>query len=271
MTLFRISTTALLLCAGLPAAPAGAVPTFSKDVASILYQRCVECHRAGELAPIAFTTYQEVRPWAKAIKQAVLTHTMPPWLADPHYSAFQNDRTMPQRDAKTIVAWVNGGAPEGDPKDMPPMPQYADGWNIGKPDAVFDIGTDFDVPAEGVVRLQVFLACLRTSPKTSGWKPPRSGPTNATPCPSRDRLRSGSRRPGRNRRREVATCWWASRPASSLLSARTRHGETRESRLHVPVPGALHAQRQGREGPDLRGVAIRQGAAEIPGLHRPSR
>jgi hypothetical protein len=130
--------------------------TFSRDVAPILYQRCVECHRQGEVARISFTTYKEVRPWAKAIKERVLTRTMPPWLADPHYGEFRNDRRLRQQEIDTVVAWVNAGAPEGDPKAMPPMPQYADGWNIGKPDAVFDIGTDFDVPAEGVVPYKYF-------------------------------------------------------------------------------------------------------------------
>ena len=69
----------------------------------ILYSQCVECHRQGEAAPMAFTSYAEVRPWAKAIKQAVLTRKMPPWLADPHYGAFRNDRRLPEDAIRTIV------------------------------------------------------------------------------------------------------------------------------------------------------------------------
>jgi hypothetical protein len=140
----------------LPVLAASVPPTFSKDVAPILYSRCLECHRQGEAAPMAFTSYSEVRPWAKAIKQAVLTRKMPPWLTDPHFGAFRNDRRMPDADIQTIATWVDAGAPEGDPKQMPPMPQFETGWRIGKPDATFDIGTDFDVPAEGVVAYKYF-------------------------------------------------------------------------------------------------------------------
>jgi hypothetical protein len=147
--------SAVYLIAGLGLA-AGAPATFSKDVAPILYSRCLECHRQGEAAPMAFTSYAEVRPWAKAIKQAVLTRTMPPWLADPHFGAFRNDRRLPENAIRAIVDWADAGAPEGNPKDMPPLPRFETGWRIGKPDAIFDIGRDFDVPTEGVVSYQYF-------------------------------------------------------------------------------------------------------------------
>jgi hypothetical protein len=155
--MLRASVGAILLCAGISAAPGdSATPTFSKDVAGILQQRCVACHRAGEAAPMPLITYQDVRPWAKAIKQAVLQRKMPPWLADPHYGTFINDRRMPERDVQTLVAWADGGAPEGDPKLTPRAPHFETGWNIGKPDVVIDIGTDFEVPAEGTVVYQYF-------------------------------------------------------------------------------------------------------------------
>jgi hypothetical protein len=155
--MLRISMGALLLAAGLSAADSAATPTFSKDVARILHQRCVECHRAGEAAPMPLITYQEARPWAKAIKEAVVQRVMPPWLADPHYGSFNNDRRMPESDLKTLVAWVDGGAPEGDPKLTPPAPHFETGWSIGKPDVVIDMGTDFDVPADGTVVYQYFV------------------------------------------------------------------------------------------------------------------
>jgi hypothetical protein len=155
--ILRISVSALLLGAGLSAAPAASgAPTFSKDVALILYRRCVECHRVGEPAPMPLTTYQEARPWAKAIKQAVLRRVMPPWLADPHYGTFRNDRTLSEQDVKTLVAWADGGAPEGDPKQTAAVPHFETGWNIGKPDVLIDIGRDFDVPSEGTVDYQYF-------------------------------------------------------------------------------------------------------------------
>jgi hypothetical protein len=148
---------ALLLAALLLAASAYAgTPTYSKDVAPILYNRCLECHRAGEAAPMAFTSYAAVRPWAKAIKQAVVTRTMPPWLADPHYGQFRNDRRLSDEAIRTISNWADAGAPEGDAKDLPPMPKYESGWRIGKPDAILDIGVDFDVPDKGVVAYKYF-------------------------------------------------------------------------------------------------------------------
>ena len=89
--------------------------TYSKDVAPILNKSCVECHRAGEAAPMAFTSYKEVRPWAKAIRQQVVTHTMPPWFADPHFGIFKNDRRLSQREIDIVSNWVLAGAPEGNP------------------------------------------------------------------------------------------------------------------------------------------------------------
>jgi hypothetical protein len=105
---------------------------------------------------MSLLTYQEARPWAKAIKQAVLQRAMPPWLADPHSAAFTNDRRLTDREVETLVAWVDGGAPEGDPKLTPAPPHFETGWSIGKPDVVIDIGTDFDVPAQGTVPYQYF-------------------------------------------------------------------------------------------------------------------
>ncbi len=134
----------------------GLPPTWSKDVAPIVYQRCVECHRAGEPAPMAFTSYREVRPWAKAIRERVLVRAMPPWLADPAHGSFRNDRRLSDKEIETVKDWVDGGAPEGDPKQTPPVPQFETGWNIGKPDQIFDIGADYDVPAEGTVAYKYF-------------------------------------------------------------------------------------------------------------------
>jgi hypothetical protein len=151
----RVSAAVLLLAATYATA-AAPVPTFSKDVAPILYNRCAECHRAGEPAPMALTSYQEARPWAKAIKQAVLTHKMPPWLADPHFGVFGNERRLTDAEIQTIAAWADSGAPEGDPKQTPAVPHFETGWNIGKPDLVVDIGRDYEVPAQGTVAYQYF-------------------------------------------------------------------------------------------------------------------
>jgi hypothetical protein len=156
----EVNTMTLRFCAALLAAGCGwaaaPAPTFSKDIAPIFNEHCLECHRPGEAAPMSFTSYAEVRPWAKAIKQAVLVHAMPPWLADPHIGSFRNDRRLPEEAIRTIVAWTDAGAPEGNPKDLPPAPRFEAGWRIGKPDAVIDIGADFAVPSSGVVAYQYF-------------------------------------------------------------------------------------------------------------------
>jgi hypothetical protein len=157
---FTIAITALTLIgavAGLAANTSGDKnPTFSKDVAPILNNRCVNCHRAGEAAPMSFRDYKEVRPWAKAIKQQVATRAMPPWHADPAIDTFANSRRLSDAEVATIVKWVDAGAPEGNPSDLPKAPEFVDGWSFGKPDVVFNTGTDFPIPAEGVVQYQYF-------------------------------------------------------------------------------------------------------------------
>src|SRR5579864_6295905 len=131
-------------------------PTFSKDVAPILYERCLTCHRPGEAAPMSFQNYREVRPWARAIKEQVATHAMPPWDADPSIDKFSNDRRLTPQQVDTIVKWVDSGAPEGNAADLPKMPEFSKGWQIGTPDLVFDTGTNFKIPAQGVVPYQYF-------------------------------------------------------------------------------------------------------------------
>ena len=113
--------------------------TFSHDVAPILYKHCVACHHPNDIAPMSLLTYREARPWAAAIKQAVVTGKMPPWKADPHFGKWSNDSRLSDAEIQTLVAWVNGSKLEGDPKDMPPEPAFPSGWHIGKPDAVIPI------------------------------------------------------------------------------------------------------------------------------------
>jgi len=139
------------------AASAPSQITFTKDVLPIMQKRCQNCHRPGEVAPMSFLTYNEVRPWAKAIREAVLTKKMPPWFADPHYGKFSNDRSLAKEEIDTLVSWVDGGVREGDPKDAPAPVAWVDGWSIGKPDAVFEMPHDFDVPAAGTIEYQYIV------------------------------------------------------------------------------------------------------------------
>ena len=120
--------------------------TFNKDVLPILQRHCQACHRPGQVAPMSFLNYQSARPWAKAMKAAVATKTMPPWSADSRYGPYLNDRSLKQSDVEIIVKWADNGAMEGDPKDAPRSIQWPDGWAI-QPDIVLD-GPTTDVPAK---------------------------------------------------------------------------------------------------------------------------
>jgi Copper type II ascorbate-dependent monooxygenase, C-terminal domain len=136
--------------------------TFTKDVAPIIFNKCANCHRRGEMAPMALTSYQEVRPWSKAIREEVVERAMPPWFADPNTSTlqFRNDRRLSQKEIDTIVAWVDAGAPKGDDKDLPPMPEYTPGWTFGEPDLVVEMPIDFEIPAEGELPMQNFYVSV---------------------------------------------------------------------------------------------------------------
>lgn len=144
----------LICCFSVVASGATGSVTFSKDVAPILQKNCQGCHRPGEAAPMSLRTYQEARPWARAMKQAVLAKKMPPWFADAQYGHFRNDRSLPQKDIDTLVSWVDAGAPEGDPKDLPQPVAFIDGWNIGQPDMVLEMPEPFQVPASGTIEYQ---------------------------------------------------------------------------------------------------------------------
>jgi len=119
-------------------------PTFARDIAPILQEKCQNCHRAGSMAPMSLVTYEETRPWAKSIKERVVTRNMPPWHLDKTVGIqhFQNDMSLSDDQIGVIARWVDGGAPLGDPKDMPPPKQWPndDGWQLekqfGKPDFV---------------------------------------------------------------------------------------------------------------------------------------
>jgi hypothetical protein len=122
--------------------------TFARDVAPILHSKCVSCHRAGEVAPMSLLTYEDARPWARSIKNKVVARQMPPWFADPAVGSFANDPRLSDADIATIARWVDGGAPQGNAKDMPTPPQFADGWQLGEPDQIIEL-PEVQIPATG--------------------------------------------------------------------------------------------------------------------------
>jgi hypothetical protein len=146
-----------LAARGDSAATALAKVTFDKDVLPIVQARCQECHRPGEIGPMPLLNYQQARPWAKAMRQAVLTKKMPPWFADNTVQHYLNDRSLSQTEIDTIVSWVDGGALEGDVKDAPPPREFVEGWNIGKPDLVLEMPNEFSVPATGQLEYQYVI------------------------------------------------------------------------------------------------------------------
>jgi len=132
-----------------PAAKTAAVPTFTEDIAPIIFNNCTSCHRPGENAPFTLMTYDEVRPRARQIANATKARQMPPWKAGPSDFAFKNDRTLSASEIEVIQQWVAAGMPEGDAKKLPAMPKFTDGWQLGPPDLVVKMPVAYEVPASG--------------------------------------------------------------------------------------------------------------------------
>jgi peroxiredoxin len=133
--------------------------TYSKQISRILQKRCVDCHRAGEIAPFALTDYDEVVGWSEMIAEVVEDQRMPPWHADPKHGHFSNDRGMTSEEKQLIYDWVDQGSPQGDPADLPTPSNYVNGWRLSKePDDTFKIQkTAYEVKAEGEIRYQWFF------------------------------------------------------------------------------------------------------------------
>jgi cytochrome c553 len=123
--------------------------TFSEDVAPIFHRHCAACHRPGGMGPMSLVNFKDARPWAKSIRESVINRQMPPWPADARYGHWSNDRRLSDADLNTIVAWVDGGVKEGNPKQAPPAPQFNDEWTMGKPDAVITMDRDHTIKANG--------------------------------------------------------------------------------------------------------------------------
>ena len=133
-------------------APAGSAPTFTKDVAPILYRSCVRCHRPDEIAPMSLLTYNDARPWARAMKERTSKREMPPWFIDRTIGIqkYKNDPSLSDAEIATIAKWVDAGAPQGNPADMPQQPKMEDvsAWRIGTPDLIVHYPA-YKMPATG--------------------------------------------------------------------------------------------------------------------------
>ena len=141
---------ALLFSATLAAAP-----TFTRDVAPILYKNCAVCHHAGQVAPFPLLSYQDAARRAKLIADVTSSRYMPPW--KPVGGHFRNERGLTAREIETLRRWAAAGAPEGDPKFAPPVPQYSSDWALGNPDLIVRLPKPFPIPADGPDIYQCFV------------------------------------------------------------------------------------------------------------------
>ena len=164
----RLAKAIVVTCAGaglLAAAPAKI--EFHKDIEPLLQAHCQTCHRPGEIGPMALLTYDQVRPWAKSIRAAVLTRKMPPWFADDSVQHYSNDTSLSAAEIENIKDWVDAGAPEGDPKYAPQARNFIDGWNIGQPDKVVEMPEAYQIPARGTIEYTYII--IPTNFKEDMW------------------------------------------------------------------------------------------------------
>ncbi|MGN6384899.1 MAG: tetratricopeptide repeat protein [Verrucomicrobiota bacterium] len=130
-------------------APGNNPITFNKDIAPIIFQNCAECHRPGQAAPFSLLNYSDVKKKADTIVEVTQNHTMPPWLPEEGYGKFVGERRLSAKQIETIKGWVDQGSKEGDPSDLPAVPSWPEGWQLGKPDLVVTFPQSYQLPAEG--------------------------------------------------------------------------------------------------------------------------
>ena len=154
----RSGSLAVAVCLWLVAGSAHAQDvTYTEDVAPILMQHCVTCHRPGEVAPMSLLTYEDTRPWARSIAQEVGQKRMPPWHAAAGVREYTNDRSLDAAQIDVILRWVAAGAPRGDEALLPPVPTFNDGWQLGEPDLVLAWDAPYQIEAEGDDEYRCFV------------------------------------------------------------------------------------------------------------------
>ena len=144
------------------AVPAGAPKakgalTYTKDIAPILFKNCTSCHRPGEVAPFSLLTYQDAKKRAAQIAAVTESRFMPPWKADPAYGEYHDARYLTDAQMASLKQWAAEGASEGDPRDLPPLPKFVEGWSLGEPDAIFEPKEEYMLGAEGRDEYRCFI------------------------------------------------------------------------------------------------------------------
>jgi hypothetical protein len=133
------------------------VPTYNKDIAPILWKNCAGCHRTGEIGPFSLLTYKDAAKRSSFLAEITTSRRMPPWKPEPGFGSFHDVRRLSDPEIQRIADWTNGGAPEGEAKDLPPMPRFPEGWQLGTPDLVLKASEPFDVPAKGADVYRCFV------------------------------------------------------------------------------------------------------------------
>jgi Flp pilus assembly protein TadD len=137
--------------------------TFTRDVAPIVFSRCTPCHRPGEVGPFTLLTYDDVKKRARQIADLTAARVMPPWPPEPGHGDFAGERRLTNAEIATIQRWVAGGAPEGDPRDLPPTPTWREGWQLGEPDLVVRMPEPYAVQADGPDVFRKFVIPIPTT------------------------------------------------------------------------------------------------------------
>jgi Tol biopolymer transport system component/mono/diheme cytochrome c family protein len=147
--------------------PAADKVTFSENIAPIVYDNCVTCHRPGEAAPFSLISYEDVKKRGTLIATVTKARYMPPWHATHGYGEFADERRLTDQQIATIAGWVQQGMPQGDPAKMPALPQFAEGWHLGKPDLILEMPVGFELPASGPDVFRNFV--IPTGLKEDKW------------------------------------------------------------------------------------------------------
>jgi hypothetical protein len=156
-----LGSTRLIGHAGaLHSEPSQPVPTYSKDIAPIVFNHCSTCHRPGQVAPFSLLTYSDAAKRAQLIGYMTESRLMPPWKPTPGFGDFKNANFLSDEEIQTIKHWVEASAPQGNPADLPAAPKFQDGWQLGQPDLILKMPQAFQVPAEGEDIYQCFVLPL---------------------------------------------------------------------------------------------------------------
>lgn len=139
-------------------------PTFARDIAPIVWNQCAGCHREGEVAPFSLTSYEDCQKRSEQLADAVASRYMPPWKAEPGFNHFRDERRLTPRQIELFAQWAEAGVLEGHAADLPPLPEFADGWQLGAPDLIVEMAEPFDVPADGPDILRWFVLPLDLPP-----------------------------------------------------------------------------------------------------------